>query len=67
MRLPIERTSLKVYPDMKRVIIRYFFMGEERSQDVIGRIMALREDVVLGPFRQFFRSILTGTETSLRW
>jgi len=52
---------------MKRVIIRYFFMGEERSQDVIGRIMALREDVVLGPFRQFFRSILTGTETSLRW
>lgn len=48
MRLPIERTSLKIYPDMKRVIIRYFFMGDERSRDVIGRVMALNEEVVFG-------------------
>jgi predicted GH43/DUF377 family glycosyl hydrolase len=33
---------------MKRVIIRYFFMGDERSQDVINRVMALPEDVVFG-------------------
>lgn len=33
---------------MKRVIIRYFFMGDERSQDVINRVMALSEDVVFG-------------------
>lgn len=46
MRLPIERKFAKVYPDMKRVIIRYFFIGDERCRDVIGRVMALSEEVV---------------------
>ena len=31
---------------MKRVIIRYFFIGDERCRDVIGRVMALSEEVV---------------------
>ena len=48
MRLAIERESVKVYPDMKRVIARYFFYGEERAQQVIGRVMALSEEAVLG-------------------
>ena len=48
MRLSIERESVKVYPDMKRVIARYFFYGEERARQVIGRVMALSEEEVFG-------------------
>jgi predicted GH43/DUF377 family glycosyl hydrolase len=48
MRLFIERESEKVYPDMKRVIARYFFYGEERARQVIGRVMALSEQEVFG-------------------
>lgn len=46
MRLSIERESVKVYPDMKRVIARYFFYGEERARQVIGRVMSLSEEEV---------------------
>lgn len=46
MRLSIERESEKVYPDMKRVIARYFFYGEERARQVIGRVMELSEEEV---------------------
>ena len=48
MRLPIERKPVKVYPDMKRVIARFFFNGEERARHVIGRVMALSEGEVFG-------------------
>lgn len=43
MRLPIERKTVKVNPDSKRVIARYFFNGEERAKEVIRRIMNLSE------------------------
>lgn len=33
MRLPIERKFAKVYPDMKWVIIRYFFMGDNQCNE----------------------------------
>jgi predicted GH43/DUF377 family glycosyl hydrolase len=46
MRLSIERESVKVYPDMKRVIARYFFYGEERARQVISRVMRLSEAAV---------------------
>jgi hypothetical protein len=46
MRLVIERESEKVYPDMKRVIARYFFYGEERARQVINRVMGLSEEQV---------------------
>ena len=46
MRLTIERATVKVYPDMKRVIARFFFYGEERARHVIGRVMALSEEDV---------------------
>jgi hypothetical protein len=51
MRLPIERKPVKVYPDMKRVIARFFFNGDERARDVIGRVMGLSEAV--GPLAWF--------------
>jgi predicted GH43/DUF377 family glycosyl hydrolase len=46
MRLSIERKSVKVYPDMKRVIARYFFNGEERARHVISRVISLSEEEV---------------------
>ncbi|MXV52745.1 glycosidase [Pedobacter sp. HMF7647] len=46
MRLPIERKHVKVYPDSKRVIARFFFNGEERAKEVIERVMSLSEEEV---------------------
>ncbi len=46
MRVSIERESVKVYPDMKRVIARFFFNGDERAKHVIGRVMNLTDKEV---------------------
>lgn len=46
MRLSIERKPLKVYPDPKRVIARFFFNGNERAKEVIQRVMALSNEEV---------------------
>jgi predicted GH43/DUF377 family glycosyl hydrolase len=48
MRLSIERKAVKVNPDSKRVIARFFFNGNDRSKEVIQRIMAVDEDKVFG-------------------
>ncbi|SDJ97334.1 Predicted glycosyl hydrolase, GH43/DUF377 family [Pedobacter sp. ok626] len=41
MRLQIERKPIKVYPDPKRVIARFFFNGEERAMEVVKQVMGL--------------------------
>lgn len=41
MRLTVERKPVKVLPDTKRVIARFFFNGEERAVELIKKIMAL--------------------------
>ncbi len=41
MRLLIERKPIKVYPDPKRVIARFFFNGDERAKWVINRVLSL--------------------------
>ncbi|MDQ7948757.1 MAG: glycoside hydrolase family 130 protein [Pedobacter sp.] len=46
MRLPIERKHVKVYPDPKRVIARFFFNGDERGKIVLSKVMALNEEQV---------------------
>jgi predicted GH43/DUF377 family glycosyl hydrolase len=46
MRIPVERQPVKVYPDAKRVIARFFFNGEERAKDVIKRVMLLNDEEV---------------------
>lgn len=48
MRIPIERVPVKVYPDSKRVIARFFFNGEERAKEVIQRVMAIEEEDIFG-------------------
>lgn len=46
MRLPVKRSHLVTCPDIKRVITRFFFNGDERATDVINRVMALSEGAV---------------------
>ncbi|TZF82268.1 glycosidase [Pedobacter sp. BS3] len=46
MRLPIERKPVKVYPDSKRVIARFFYNGEDRAKEVIARVMDIEESAV---------------------
>jgi len=46
MRLAIQRTSVRVNPDAKRVIARFFYNGEERAKGVIQKIMGLTEQQV---------------------
>lgn len=48
MRLLIERKPVKVYPDPKRVIARFFFNGNERAIDVVKHVMSLTETEVFG-------------------
>lgn len=55
MRLPIERKHIKVYPDPKRVIARFFFNGDERAKIVISKVMALADEqvfTILSPLLQ---------------
>lgn len=48
MRLLIERKPVKVYPDPKRVIARFFFNGEGRAIDVVKHVMSLSDIEVFG-------------------
>lgn len=48
MRLLIERKPVKVYPDPKRVIARFFFNGEDRAVEVVQRVMKLNSKEVFG-------------------
>ena len=46
MRLLVDRSPIKVYPDPKRVIARFFFSQDERAKELILRVMALSEEDV---------------------
>jgi len=48
MRLSIERKPIRINPDPKRVIARFFFNGNDRAKEVIQRVMALSEDIAFG-------------------
>lgn len=57
MRISIERKPVKVLPDTKRVIARFFFNGEERALALIKKILALEKDEVfslISPLLQDF-------------
>jgi hypothetical protein len=42
MRLYIERKPIRINPDPKRVIARFFFNGDDRAKEVIQRVMHKR-------------------------
>ncbi len=48
MRLSIERKPIRVNPDPKRVIARFFFNGNDRAKEVIQRVMGINEDAAFG-------------------
>lgn len=48
MRLSIERKPVRVNPDPKRVIARFFFNGNDRAKEVIQRVMGISEEVSFG-------------------
>jgi len=57
MRLTVERKPVKVLPDTKRVIARFFFNGEERAIELVKKIMALDKEEVwslISPLLQDF-------------
>jgi predicted GH43/DUF377 family glycosyl hydrolase len=48
MRLSIERKPIRINPDPKRVIARFFFNGNDRAKQVIERVMTISEEVAFG-------------------
>ncbi len=55
MRLSVERKPVRVNPDPKRVIARFFFNGNDRAKEVIQRVMELNEDqafAIISPLLQ---------------
>ncbi len=44
MRIPLVRKQLKIYPDLKRVIARFFYNGEERAGNVIKAVMQMSDE-----------------------
>ncbi len=53
MRLSIERKPVRVNPDSKRVIARFFFNGNDRAKEVIQRVRSTaakyREEMSMAP------------------
>jgi predicted GH43/DUF377 family glycosyl hydrolase len=48
MRLSIERKPIRVNPDPKRVIARFFFNGNDRAKEIIERVMQISEEAAFG-------------------
>jgi predicted GH43/DUF377 family glycosyl hydrolase len=46
MRIPLVRKQLKIYPDLKRVIARFFYNGEDRARNVIQSVMQMSDEDV---------------------
>lgn len=47
MRLAIERKNVKIYPNSRRVIARFFFSSDERAKGIIEKVMAMKDEEVL--------------------
>lgn len=47
MRVPVIRKNILFSPDSKRVVARYFMNGDERTQQMVARIMTLDEKQVV--------------------
>ncbi|WP_295673836.1 glycoside hydrolase family 130 protein [uncultured Mucilaginibacter sp.] len=48
MRLTVERKPIRINPDPKRVIARFFFIGNDRAKELIKRVMSLDDETVFG-------------------
>jgi predicted GH43/DUF377 family glycosyl hydrolase len=48
MRITVNRQPVKIYPDPKRVIARFFYTGDDRAREVIRKVLELSEQQVFG-------------------
>jgi predicted GH43/DUF377 family glycosyl hydrolase len=55
MRVPVIRKNIIFTPDSKRVVARYFMNGDERTQQMVTRIMMLDEKQVMQTLEQTLR------------
>ena len=55
MRIPVVRKNVIFTPDSSRVVARYFMNGEQRTQEMVGRIMTLDELQVIHTLEQTLR------------
>ena len=55
MRVSVIRKNIKFTPDSKRVVARYFMNGDERTQQMVMRIMMLDEKQVVETLEQTLR------------
>src|SRR6185312_13847931 len=55
MRLRVERKDAIIFPDNNRVISRFFFNGEKRSEKLIAQILSLPDDEAHSLFMQILR------------
>jgi predicted GH43/DUF377 family glycosyl hydrolase len=57
MRLSIERQTTKIYPDLKRVVARFFFNGDARAKAIINLVAAMSDaevDLTITPILREF-------------
>lgn len=59
MRIPLVRKQLKIYPDLKRVIARFFYNGEDRAKNIVQSVMMMSdadiEEALASILREFAR------------
>lgn len=55
MRVSVTRKNVKFLPDSSRVVARYFMNGDQRTKEMIGRIMVLDEKQVICTLEQSLR------------
>ncbi|KIO52882.1 glycoside hydrolase family 130 protein [Flavobacterium hibernum] len=55
MRVPVIRKNILFSPDSKRVVARYFMNGDERTQQMVARIMTLNEKQVVDTLEHTLR------------
>ena len=48
MRISVDRKPVRINPDPKRVIARFFFNGNDRAKEVIQRVMSISEEIAFG-------------------
>ena len=55
MKVAVVRKNIKFTPDSSRVVTRFFMSGDQRTQELVGRIMAMDEQQVGLTLEQIFR------------
>jgi len=56
MAITVNRKALRLYPDAKRVIARFYQPGyEDRAKSIVQRVLSLSEEDVQGDFQQVLR------------